>query len=74
MAQPYLVSALTGEGIADLISAMARTLVPTSFPPGSAVPFTSEQVDGLTAARAAIERHDAEVASELLHALLTRAG
>jgi tRNA modification GTPase len=72
--QPHLVSALTGEGIADLISAIAGTLVPTSFPPGSAVPFTSEPVDGLTAAKVAVEQHDAEVASELLHALLTRAG
>jgi tRNA modification GTPase len=71
--QPHLVSALKGEGIDDLISAIAGTLVPTSFPPGSAVPFTSEQVDGLTAAKAAVEQHDAEVASDLLHALLTRA-
>jgi tRNA modification GTPase len=71
--QPRLVSALNGEGIADLISAIAEALVPTSFPPGSAVPFTSELVDGLTAAKAAVEQHDAELASELLHALLTRA-
>jgi tRNA modification GTPase len=72
--QPHLVSALNGEGIADLISAIARTLVPTSIPPGSAFPFTSEQVDGLTAAKAAVQQRDAEVASEQLHALLTRAG
>jgi tRNA modification GTPase len=72
--QPRLVSALNGEGIDDLISAIAASLVPTSFPPGSAVPFTSELVDGLTAAKAAVEQHDAELANELLHALLTRAG
>jgi tRNA modification GTPase len=71
--QPNVVSALNGEGIDDLISAIAGALVPTSFPPGSAVPFTSEQVNGLTAAKAAVEQHDAEVASELLLALLTRA-
>ena len=72
--QPHAVSALNGEGIADLISAIARTLVPVSLPAGSAVPFTAEQVDGLAAAKAAIEQRDATAASELLHALLTRAG
>jgi tRNA modification GTPase len=72
--QPHVVSALDGEGIAELISAIAHTLVPTSLPAGMAVPFTSEQVAGLTAVRVAIERHDANVASELLHAMLTRAG
>jgi tRNA modification GTPase len=72
--RPHVVSALNGDGIDDLISAIAASLVPASIPSGSAVPFTSEQVDGLTAAKAAVEQHDAEVASELLHALLTRAG
>jgi 50S ribosomal subunit-associated GTPase HflX len=71
--RPHIVSALNGEGVADLISAIARTLVPTSLPPGSAVPFAVEHVDGLTAAKAAIDRRDPGTASKLLHALLTRA-
>jgi tRNA modification GTPase len=73
MGQPRVVSALNGDGIADLISAIARALVPASLPPGSAVPFTGEHVDRLVAAKAAIDRRDADAASKLLHALLTRA-
>jgi tRNA modification GTPase len=71
--RPHVVSALNGEGVADLISAIARTLAPTSLPPGSAVPFSVEHVDGLAAAKVAIDRRDANAASKLLHALLTRA-
>jgi tRNA modification GTPase len=66
------VSALTGEGIPDLISTVGRTLAPTTLPAGSAVPFTMRQVDGITAARAAVERRDAMAATDLLHALLTK--
>jgi tRNA modification GTPase len=71
--EPHTVSALTGEGIADLISSVASTLVPVSPAPGSAVPFTSEQVDGLTAAKSAVEQRDAVAATDLLHAMLTNA-
>ena len=67
----HAASALTDEGIADLISSIARKLVPTTLPPGSAVPFTLEQVDLLTAAKLAIERGDAMEATDSLHALLT---
>ena len=63
--QPHAVSALNGEGIADLISAIARTLVPVSLPAGSAVPFTSEQVDGLAAAKAAVDQRDANSSKQL---------
>jgi tRNA modification GTPase len=69
--QPHLVSALNGEGVADLMPAIARSLVPVSLAAGLAVPFTAEQVDGLAAAKAAVERRDTTAASELLHALLT---
>jgi tRNA modification GTPase len=72
--QPHAVSALNGEGISELISAIARTLVPTSLPAGSPVPFTAEQVDGLATAKAFIEQHDANAASEVLHAMLTQTG
>jgi tRNA modification GTPase len=72
--QPHVVSALNGEGISDLMSTIARALVPVSIPAGSAVPFTTAQVNGLAAAKAAIEQRDAETASEMLLALLTNAG
>jgi tRNA modification GTPase len=72
--EPLAVSALTGEGLADMISAIARTLAPVSPAAGSAVPFTSEQLDGLTLAKAAVDRRDAKAAVQLLHALLTRSG
>jgi tRNA modification GTPase len=71
---PHAVSALNGEGISELISSIARRLVPISPPAGSAVPFTTEQVDGLAAAAVFIEQRDATAASEVLHALLTPTG
>jgi tRNA modification GTPase len=72
--KPHVISALNGEGVADLMSAVVRALVPDSLAAGSAVPFTAEQVDGLAAAKAAVEQRDTTVANELLHAMLTRAG
>ena len=36
------VSALTGAGLAELVEAMARWLVPHPPPPGAAVPFTPD--------------------------------
>jgi tRNA modification GTPase len=71
--QPHLVSALNGEGVVDLISAIAHMLAPKSLPAGSSVPFTLEQVDTLAAAKAAVEQRDAAAASDLLHAMLTNA-
>lgn len=68
------ISALTGEGIADLVSAISRSLVPVSFPAGSAVPFTAEQLELLTASRDAVEQREALSASSLLQAMLTRSG
>ena len=53
------------------MSAIAGALVPISLPAGSAVPFTSEQVEGLAAAKIAVEQRDTTAASNLLHALLT---
>ena len=71
--QPHFISALNGEGIADLISAIARALVPESPPSGLAVPFAQEQFDALTKISAAITQRDAVAATELLHAMLTSA-
>ena len=71
--RPHLVSALNGEGVADLIAAIARMLAPKSLPAGSAAPFTLEQVDALAAAKTAVEQRDAAAASDLLQAMLTNA-
>ena len=65
------ISALTGEGIAGLVSAISGKLVPVSVPAGSAVPFTGEEIDRLAAAREAVEHRDAPAAADLLQALLT---
>jgi tRNA modification GTPase len=45
------VSALTGEGIAELCQALARWLVPDPPPPGAAVPFTADLCDRIDKAR-----------------------
>jgi tRNA modification GTPase len=67
---PLMVSALTGEGIQDLISAISNALIPDPPTAGAAVPFTVEQVRALFAARQAIDEHDSTTATDLLHALL----
>jgi len=65
-------SALTGEGIAELITEVGRALVPRAPAPGSAVPFTLEHVAGLEAARSAVAAHDAAVSLAALQPLLAR--
>jgi tRNA modification GTPase len=45
------VSARTTEGVAELCAAVAGWLVPEAPPPGTAVPFTLEQVEAIAAAR-----------------------
>ena len=64
-----LVSALTGEGIAELVSAIGESLVPIAPPAGTAVAFTAEQVAGLDAARIAIESHDAAALTAALEGI-----
>ncbi len=51
IANPLLVSALTGEGIAELASTISSVLAPVVPPPGSAIPFTIEQIERLIGAR-----------------------
>jgi tRNA modification GTPase len=53
------VSALTGEGIAGLAAAIARTLVPHAPPPGAAVPFTPQLADLVERAAAAATHEQA---------------
>jgi tRNA modification GTPase len=64
-------SAVTGEGIADLVVAIGGALVPMAPPPGSAVPFASEQIWALDAARTAVERRDTKGVTTALQPLLS---
>jgi tRNA modification GTPase len=64
-------SALTGEGIAELIAAVGRVLVPFPPPPGSAIPFSAKQVAALDCARAAVAAQDAARSLAILQPLLT---
>jgi tRNA modification GTPase len=63
-------SAITGEGVAALLAAIARALVPLNPGAGDAVPFTAEQVSGLERARTAVARQDALIAESGLNAVL----
>jgi tRNA modification GTPase len=65
-----LVSALTGEGIAGLVAAIAGVLVPAAPPPGAAVASTLDQVASLQAVREAIDQEDSSAAERALAALL----
>ncbi|HEY3393252.1 MAG TPA: GTPase [Lacipirellulaceae bacterium] len=64
-------SATTGEGIEDLIAAIAEALVPHAPAPGAAVPFTAEQVAALESALAAVAAHDAARGLAALQPLIT---
>jgi tRNA modification GTPase len=63
-------SAVTSEGLPELVEAIARALVPLEPAPGAAVPFTVEQVAVLEAAREAVGRQDQSALEAALHALL----
>jgi tRNA modification GTPase len=65
------VSALTGQGIAELLVAMERMLVPAAPSAGAAVAFTRHQVAGLEAAREAIDRADIGAAEVALSSVLS---
>jgi tRNA modification GTPase len=64
------VSALTGQGIAELIAEIDCALVPVVPPVGAAVAFTAAQIAVLQSARNAIERRDTTEASAELQSLL----
>jgi len=66
-----LVSAMTGEGIPELAAAISRELLPEWPPSGAAVPFTTEHIASLAAAREAVEHRNAQAAMSLLQAMLT---
>ena len=56
------VSALRGDGIAELVRRIADRLAPHPPPPGSAVPFTSDQIADLRSAAVALARDDVAAA------------
>jgi hypothetical protein len=65
------VSALTGEGIPELIASIECSLVPIAPPAGAAVAFTTMQVAAWDKARGAIERRDGAEAGAALQSLLS---
>ncbi len=67
-------SAVTGEGLEDLIRVIATRLVPQPPEPGQAVPFTQSQVSTLRSALEAVAGEDAARARELLISLLEGSG
>ena len=72
--QGLLTSALVGEGIGDLIRAIADRLVPDPPARGAAVPFTADQVDALQVAARAVGHDDIRSARSALRCLLPAAG
>jgi tRNA modification GTPase len=64
-------SATTGEGVADLVSAIGRVLVPRVPSPRSAVPFNAQQLAALDEARNAVESRDASTTINALQSLLS---
>jgi tRNA modification GTPase len=65
-----LTSALTGEGIGELVAAIAGRLAPDPPGAGAAVPFTVDQVDALEAAAAALARQGVELGLSAVRKLL----
>jgi len=66
---PILTSAVTGEGLGDLLHQIARTIVPDDPKPGEAIPFRQTQVDLLRDASKRLGEGDPS-AMEAVEALL----
>jgi tRNA modification GTPase len=65
-----LTSAMNGQGIDALVTAIGRTLVPVAPAAGAAVPFAANQIAAIGRARAAVEHRDGAAASGALQSLL----
>lgn len=65
---PLYTSARTGVGMEDLMRAISQRLVPSTPPPGAAVPFTRTQIDSLRAALVLIQQDNGTGAASLLRA------
>ena len=66
-------SAVTGEGVEDLLHAIASRLVPQPPLPGQAVPFTQRQVDALRLALDELARQNLAGASQWLDSIVESA-
>jgi tRNA modification GTPase len=64
-----MVSAESGEGIAELIAAIVDRLVPDPPTPGDAVPFRADHLDALVSARADLLAGDPTAAARRLAAI-----
>lgn len=60
------VSALTGDGLTELMDNIVQRLVPSALAPGDAVPFTTTHLEGIEAALSAVESGDLGGASETI--------
>jgi tRNA modification GTPase len=65
-----LTSALTGEGLPELLAAVARALVPSPLRPGEPIPFTDRQAAAIDRAVASLRASDANAAAADLRNLL----
>ncbi len=70
--QALPVCSLTRTGFDELMAHLGRKLVPNSPIVGEAIPFTSEQVDGIQLAEQSLELGDSKRANEALHEILCR--
>ncbi len=67
---PLLISAVTGQGIAELAAAIVCRLVGIAPQPGDAIPFANSQIERIQHAIDAIDRGDSPSARTLLEPLL----
>lgn len=68
----HYVSALSGQGVLELIEAISRVLVPAVPPMGAAVAFTEWQLERLKEARRAVSADDIGAADIALSTLLQK--
>lgn len=64
------VSAKTGQGMDNLIRAIAERLAPNPPPRGAAVPFTESQLSALASGQRHLNRGDAQAASSQIESLI----
>lgn len=69
--QVCATSAVTREGVDELLAAIARCLIPNPPPRGTAVPFQAHQCDAIEASLASIRAGDAATAARAVQHLLT---
>ncbi|MCB9873800.1 MAG: 50S ribosome-binding GTPase [Planctomycetaceae bacterium] len=70
-AKPFLAtSALTGEGVRELMQQIVERLVRSEMMPGDAVPFTSRQIHAIAAACQAVDDGELSFAIEELQTLI----